>query len=312
MKKAMRLFLASTLALGATAASAYDNKPALNAGAGGGSGSSASYKLLMTLGQPASANLRTSGNYGVGAGFLQALLGFESLATDYLFLNNDVDNYFCLERAFGSVCITVPAGAYAGEVTFIADIPTSFPAARSNMNQLVGTPIGVRTRTVPSATPSRAITYDFTYNASALTGVTDEANLSLMRHLPEETRWLPVDNPSRDQAAHKISIRTPNTGTFQALEILPGAGVGDPFVYPNPFMAKNGDTVMRITNIPANAKIEIFTVTGRAVRNLTADHTGLALWDVRNNDGTKVASGIYLAIVRARGEKRTIQLAVQR
>ncbi len=310
MKKLFLILILPALMFGP--AFAADNKPALNAGAGGGAAASASYRLTASVSQPASANLLSTGNYVLGVGFMQALLGFESISTDIIDLDNTVDNYFCLERTFGRVCITVPAGTYSQSVTFLADIPATYPDAVSRTNQIIGTPIGVRTRTVPVATPGRAITYEFFYNASALGGVTDESRLSLQRYLPEETRWLAFDNATRDAAADTITVKTPAVGILRALEVLPGAGVGDPFVYPNPFMPKNGDTIMRITNIPAGAKIEIYTITGRAVRELTADSSGLAVWDTRNDEGTLVASGIYLAILRSGGEKHTTQLAVQR
>jgi len=56
--------------------------------------------------------------------------------------------------------------------------------------------------------------------------------------------------------------------------------------------------------------IRIFTVSGERVRTISKDDTGAdAFWDVRNDGGSQVASGLYLYIIDA-GTRKTGKLIV--
>jgi hypothetical protein len=66
-------------------------------------------------------------------------------------------------------------------------------------------------------------------------------------------------------------------------------------VFPNPWKSALG--VPAITfDVPAGSTIKIFTVSGHWVKTLAAPAT-LAPWDLTNDSGDKVASGIYIYLV---------------
>jgi len=68
-------------------------------------------------------------------------------------------------------------------------------------------------------------------------------------------------------------------------------------VFPNPLVLKSASVPMfSFSNIPANAQIRIFTVSGRWVKNITSAN-GIATWDLTNDSGQAVASGVYLYLV---------------
>jgi hypothetical protein len=79
--------------------------------------------------------------------------------------------------------------------------------------------------------------------------------------------------------------------------------------FPNPLRA--GDTVTFI-DLPADATVKIFTVSGEWVQTVYADFTGRALWDGRDRDGRAVPAGVYLARAESRGGRKTLKVAVVR
>jgi len=72
-------------------------------------------------------------------------------------------------------------------------------------------------------------------------------------------------------------------------------------VVPNPFRATeawdtNGGSEIHFTHLPSEAKIQIFTVAGDLVAEIrhSDDVRDFARWDLRNQNGQDVASGIYV------------------
>jgi hypothetical protein len=73
-------------------------------------------------------------------------------------------------------------------------------------------------------------------------------------------------------------------------------------VYPNPYYAFNPAELTRLSrfvtfnNLPPQAKIRIFNLAGHLVRVIDKDNTSqFERWDLLNNDGLPVASGMYIA-----------------
>jgi hypothetical protein len=68
-------------------------------------------------------------------------------------------------------------------------------------------------------------------------------------------------------------------------------------VFPNPLNLKSASIPMfNFANIPANSHIRIFTVSGHWVKNID-NANGVANWDLTNDSGQAVASGVYLYLV---------------
>lgn len=91
-----------------------------------------------------------------------------------------------------------------------------------------------------------------------------------------------------------------------------GPGVDSVRAFPNPFRPAQGHTAMTFAELPANARLRIYTLTGELVRDLTADAAGVASWDGRNQAGRDAASGVYFVLAQAEGEKNTFKVVVQR
>ena len=78
-------------------------------------------------------------------------------------------------------------------------------------------------------------------------------------------------------------------------------------VVPNPYYGYSTyetnqlDNRVKITNLPQQATIKIFSVGGALVRTLKKDDNVTSIdWDLKNNFGIPIASGLYIIHVRAR------------
>jgi hypothetical protein len=87
-------------------------------------------------------------------------------------------------------------------------------------------------------------------------------------------------------------------------------------VYPNPWRSdKHGTHPMTFAGLTTGTTIKIFTTSGRLVKTLGAQGSGLGNldWDLTNDKGDKVASGVYLYLITdAAGDKVKGKMAVIR
>lgn len=78
---------------------------------------------------------------------------------------------------------------------------------------------------------------------------------------------------------------------------LVSANLSNVRVYPNPWKKNvNEGTNITFGNLPEGSTIKIFTVSGHLLREFKAA-SGQQTWDLRNDLGDKVASGIYVYFV---------------
>ena len=76
---------------------------------------------------------------------------------------------------------------------------------------------------------------------------------------------------------------------------------------PNPYYGYSSyeinqlDNRVKITNLPKRATVKIFTVSGTLVRTLSKDDNMTSIdWDLKNDFGIPIASGLYMIHVRAK------------
>ena len=68
-------------------------------------------------------------------------------------------------------------------------------------------------------------------------------------------------------------------------------------VYPNPWRSdRHAAQSVTFDGLPLGSSVKLFTVSGRLVKTLTPAITS-ATWDLANDKGDKVASGIYLYLI---------------
>ncbi len=87
----------------------------------------------------------------------------------------------------------------------------------------------------------------------------------------------------------------------------------DTYNYPNPFRDDTHFT-FRLTNVPEELYIKVYTVAGRLIRKLEVDRTNLKTdfnhipWDGRDEDGDLIANGVYLYRIYAKSGDETFKV----
>jgi len=109
---------------------------------------------------------------------------------------------------------------------------------------------------------------------------------------------------------------TGSSANVRAEEPSAGVAVTVPSVrvYPNPWRSdKHQMYPIKIDMLAPASDVILFTIAGQRVRRLSADSTGLARWELDNDSGDRVASGVYLYIAtdtagqRVRGKVAVIR-----
>ncbi|HVO33036.1 MAG TPA: T9SS type A sorting domain-containing protein, partial [Elusimicrobiota bacterium] len=87
-------------------------------------------------------------------------------------------------------------------------------------------------------------------------------------------------------------------------------------IYPNPWRSdRHGGQPLTFGNVPPGSTIKIFTLSGHLVRTIQSSDssTSATTWDLTNDGGSKVASGLYLYLATdAQGNRSTGKISIIR
>src|SRR5579859_4427167 len=75
---------------------------------------------------------------------------------------------------------------------------------------------------------------------------------------------------------------------------------------------RRGCQPLRLRNLPPNARLRVYTLTGALVKDMSVDGAGQASWDGTNQGGRPVSSGVFVVVVQGAGAPQTFKVAVQR
>ena len=134
-------------------------------------------------------------------------------------------------------------------------------------------------------------------------------------------------SPELNDGSHSLEISSMNSLAIKAPDVIKNFAVTsepkllDLYNYPNPFSSDTYFT-FKLTQIPDQLKIRIFTVAGRMIKQFTLNPSNLnydfnrIYWDGRDQDGDLVANGVYLykVIMTANGKVQSLtqKLAIVR
>ncbi len=122
----------------------------------------------------------------------------------------------------------------------------------------------------------------------------------------DQTLSWQVETPLEDNQAYFWRVRQGDGGTSTIQSFTVAAAI---HVTPNPFSYYDGEMIFR--NLPPNSRVEIFTVTGDPV--ISFDSAGGDFsWNVLNDSGEKLASGVYLYYVKSGNERYSDKFVVVR
>lgn len=199
--------------------------------------------------------------------------------------------------------LDVPADAFPAGTTVTLAAAGGLPAAPGNTLDFTPTGTGVEIAASSGLQPGRSLTVylPFAHGDGAYV---------LARYDAGRNRWVTL-NTRRDSTGALVAT-TDHLSLFQVMQVSPSAAIQRVIAYPNPAMPARGHAGMNFSQIPPDSRVEIYTGAGELVRELRADVTGIAFWDLANRGGKAVASGAYLAVIEGPGGREVIRVAVQR
>ena len=281
--------------------------PAVWVGGGAGTGVTSSTRSVCSVGQPAVGGVQVTASYRLRPGFLQPVPA-GSFGGGSGIVDPGQERTLTFTTPSGCLQVTVPQGCFGAPVVFSVAAPGALPAADARVGRLNGTPVAAFLSVTPVLVPQKPIAVRACYLPADVTGM-NESRLRLAVMLPGDGSWLPLVS-SADPFNDRVSAAAPRLGLWRVVEVLPADSPGGVVAFPNPLLPGQG--AMTLSNLPAGARLRIYTFSGRPVRELSADETGRTSWDGLTGDGSPAASGTYFVFIDGPGGTGTMKVQVQR
>lgn len=156
----------------------------------------------------------------------------------------------------------------------------------------------------------------------------DDANLTI----PEENlgiyyydtglgAWIREASSTVDPNQNLVTAVLRHFTDFAVFGNQPASNLASVLIYPNPYIPYDGDpqtgrpfvkgdntTGIVFKNVPNNVDITIYTVAGHRVARIQVTNSGGNVqWDVHNDDGREVASGVYFALIRSENGEQVMR-----
>ncbi len=124
--------------------------------------------------------------------------------------------------------------------------------------------------------------------------------------------WVVYPDSTVDTSAKTVSIPVSSLSVY-GLMARAAESVVDAYAYPNPFKPSDGHTNITFTNLASVCTIKIFTTSGSLVRTIReTDGDSQSVWDVTNDAGERLLSGLYIYIIRSSDDSKTGKLVIIR
>ncbi|GAB4030089.1 MAG: hypothetical protein Fur0012_05430 [Elusimicrobiota bacterium] len=210
----------------------------------------------------------------------------------------------------GEVKFNIPSNAFDSITTVTVKLPDTTPSSsRSVMGNVTLTGIYVEINT-GGVQPKKSVEISMEYPSTI--GLPEDT-LVVARHDDTRGVWIPLKSYV-DKTARKVRAYTDHFSVFSILSVTPASSISEPKIAPNPLRPSKGAgySSMTFSNLPVNAEIIIYSVSGVKVKKLITDSSGIALWDGKNEDGKDAASGVYFVLIKSGSSTKTIKIGVQR
>ncbi|MBI5241471.1 MAG: hypothetical protein HY926_13445 [Elusimicrobia bacterium] len=222
-------------------------------------------------------------------------------------------------RAADGSGVVVPAGALLAGLAVSVARETKAEAA-----ELLRRESGMARRDLAAAGPAvqfgpegtrfvKPVTLSLPFDRTLFADATAQASLAVHYWNPGRGDWEALPSVV-DAAAGLVRAQTEHFSLYQVLSgagpAAAGAAVGSARVACNPL--RPGCSPLKIGNLPADARVRIYTLSGTLVKDLGADANGEASWDGTNMSGAPSSSGVYFAFAQGAGGSKTIKVAVER
>lgn len=157
----------------------------------------------------------------------------------------------------------------------------SFDWTLTALSETFGAPNGQRTPRASSLSPlfnSAAPSQSFSTRENSLP--LEPLHLSAGRYLVT-VRTVDAQGNRSEKAEQTFTLFAPSAADVR--------------VFPNPWRADRPTSEIHFNGLPSNSTLKIFTISGQWVRTLSVT-AGSASWDLKNDRGDMVASGLYIYV----------------
>ncbi|HPG30484.1 MAG TPA: right-handed parallel beta-helix repeat-containing protein [bacterium] len=172
------------------------------------------------------------------------------------------------------------------------------------------------------------ISIEFAYNDTFVLTAGSDQNYAIFYFNENDSLWYKESGAVIDRTAKTITLKpshfsirgifTPDTSS------APFAPQNEIVAYPNPYVPNDGNyrngkpydgsagSGIYFGGLIPNTEIEIYSVSGSRVfkTKYLSGNNGYFQWDVRNDNGRELASGVYLAVFKNSAGKKVKKLAV--
>lgn len=215
-----------------------------------------------------------------------------------------------------SIKVEVPADSFpAGtSIEINPNVELDIPEARTNQGRIVflGQGVGVSI-SAGGAQPLRPVAITVEYDPA----LGQDANRLVMARYDENSgQWMLLS--SRVDTLRKTVVGyTDHFSFFTPVLVTPASGVDSINVFPIPWEPAGDDPLFNslhvsFTNLPPDASLRIYNVTGELIWQGRSALSGTWHWDGENSRGKKVGSGSYIAVVEWNGRKAVKRFVVIR
>jgi len=140
-----------------------------------------------------------------------------------------------------------------------------------------------------------------------------ERGLVIYRLDEAHSLWIKMPGSTVNTEQNYVTCLAPRFSVY-TLMATPAYSLADAYVFPNPYKPSELATKeVTFVNLASVCRIKIFTLTGDRVKTIIEnDGDGKATWDVKNEDGQDVASGLYLYVIESDKDVKQGKLIVIR
>jgi hypothetical protein len=197
---------------------------------------------------------------------------------------------------------SVRKGTTIVDLSYKGDDPTAHPLYSEITNLNTGTNRQTFTRSIMWC--SLGMIQPQYQGVDLYTNMPSELRVRIRTARPYEK--LVVDNTNTGNPKYLFS--TVGIATGKGVNAVAKSALDNIRVVPNPYLSQSAyegsqlDNLVKITNLPENCVVSVYTTDGSLVRTLRKDNTDTWMyWDLKNNYGVPIASGVYILHIQADG-----------
>jgi len=206
----------------------------------------------------------------------------------------------------GQIKVNISAGTFSQAVNVV--LSTGVVPASTNPTIKVGN-ICLEITNSLNLQPGKPVIITVNYRDSDIAGL-DVSKLALCRYDKVNNIWIPLPT-TMDTVNKVITAPTDHFSTYVVVQLAPAADLASVKAYPMPYYPARGN--LTVENLTSNATIKIYTITGELDKTVGyASSNGVATWDGKNNNGSIVASGVYIMYIEGPSGKQRLKIAVER